>query len=139
MMSQKQTWTIVATILGALIVLAPGCSQSILVPSIVIDRITVTDHVRHTTSVITDSEQIHNCVAFIQARRGGWKRPWDTFPSGRYDVAYESNGNFQYVVWISVDGADWIGYRKAGGTSTDNVLKNVSAAEHKEIIRCLGR
>ena len=136
--SPIRRWLIAVVVLGALAVPFAGWRRSIQIPGATINRIIVTDNATTSTLVITDATQIQKSIAFIQGQRQGWSKTWDTFPTPQYHVMYESSGNFQYVVWMGRDGTSWIGYRAGGETSTNNVLKKVSAAERKELLRDLG-
>ena len=129
---------VLAALLLAFVVVPFGGVLSTEVPAEGVDRITVTGNGGVTLATVTDPEQVQEVVAFVHARRRGWRKTWHTFPTPGFQVSFESQGEFLYVLWVGRDGANWIGFRGRGKSSADNVLRNISAAERSELLRMLG-
>jgi hypothetical protein len=136
----RRRWIPVALIIGVPVLgfVAYEHSRISIPPTPPIDKITVTISGDVTVSTTTDPARIASVIAFLNQNDDFWMYSWGTFPTPRYSVRFESAGQLQYVVWISVPSGNWIGFRNAGGTSKDNVLRLISAAEYANILGRLG-
>jgi len=128
---------LVVGLIGALFFINRAQLEPNRIPSAPIDRITVTDLQTQGATAIDNPREIQASIAFLTARRRGWRKPWDTFPSPGYQVEFESHGVLQYVVWIGIDGTNWIGYREGGKAAPDNVLRTISAEERSAFLKGL--
>ncbi|HEY4330520.1 MAG TPA: hypothetical protein VGN88_12345 [Phycisphaerae bacterium] len=129
----------VAVLAGLLMVGISGFlwvrSGIIDIPAAPIDKIHVwggTD--RHELSVIIDPKIIASLEAFLNARKSGWYSPFGTAPTGEYDLIFEAAATHKYILWISLDSANWIGFRSFENPGHD-LYRDISPADHASLLK----
>ena len=88
-----------------------------------------------TLATITDTARIRALVAFVDARRDGWKVPWSGVPIPRVTAAFfrteEAKGAVHYF------GAGW-GFFEASSQPGNFASRSASAPEVSEFLRLVG-
>jgi hypothetical protein len=125
--------------LTSLLLLLPGCffadkpAQPVTLPDkMQVDAIEIRPNFGEdrTERRIVEREKIDRFVKFINERDSGWKKPWDTFPSGRYTVVAKQGRETVAVFWPS---PGHIGGRAGGEGARDNRLRRLTDKEWDEL------
>jgi hypothetical protein len=125
---------IIVLLLSPLVIIPLTCFHTIKIPTTTPDRITVTGNGNEPVAVITNPARIAKVIDFLAAHRRGWQTTsWYTFPTPKYELVFESNGQSPFTVWVGSETSPWLGFDAVGG----KLLKNISATEHSELLDLL--
>jgi hypothetical protein len=87
------------------------------------------------TIVNKDSKKIKRLLAFLVARKKGWRKTWATAPAGKWTITLEKGKNIRMALWV---GTTWLGGREGASNKMNDRFRSLTEKDRAELLEILG-